>query len=86
MEGNFKLVSDQLGKNEHSKVYILQENNSKKEFIVKIYEESKLIFYKNETNILKLLNNLNLPPENNFFIMFKDIQYHPNMFKLPEIK
>ena len=84
MEGNFKLVSDQLGKNEHSKVYILQENNSKKEFIVKIYEESKLIFYKNETNILKLLNNLNLPPENNFFIMFKDMQYNPNMFKLPE--
>ena len=71
MEGNFKLVSDQLGKNEHSKVYILQENNSKKEFIVKIYEESKLIFYKNETNILKLLNNLNLPPENIFLLCLK---------------
>ena len=84
MVENFKLISDELGKNKHSRVYILQDNHSNEKIIVKIYEESKIIFYKNETNILKLLNNLNLFQDNNFFIMFKNMNYNPNMFQLPE--
>ena len=87
MEENYQLISGQLGNDKHSKVYIIQGNLSGKEYIVKIYEESRLVYYKNETNILSLLKHNNLPQNYIFYIMFKDMNYKQQMFNIPkEIK
>ena len=84
MEWNYKISKFQIGKNIHSKVYKIRENISGKEFIVKIYEDSNIINYKNEINILDILN---LTQEKTFFIMYKNMQYNPEMFQIPkEIK
>ena len=84
MELNYKISKYQLGKNIHSKVFIIKENISGKEYIVKIYEDPKIINYKNETNILDILNSINLEQENNIFIMYKNIQYNQGMFQIPK--
>ena len=68
----------------HSKVYIIQEKNSRNELIVKIYEKYRHKFYQDEIDILDYLNTNFTFPENNFFIMYKNINYYPNMFKIPE--
>ena len=87
MEENYQLISGQLGNDKHSKVYIIKGNLSGKEYIVKIYEESRLVYYKNETNILSLLKHNNLPQNYIFYIMFKDMNYKQQMFNIPkEIK
>ncbi len=39
MERNYKISKYQLGKNIHSKVYIIKENITGKKYIVKIYED-----------------------------------------------
>ena len=84
MEWNYKISQIQLGKAQHSKVYIIRENITGKEYIVKIYEDSKIIYYKNESNILDILNFMNLEEENKFFIMYKNIHYNQNMFQIPK--
>ena len=84
MEFNYKISKDQLGKNIHSKVYIIKENISGKEYIVKIYEAPKIINYKNERNILDILNSMNLTQEKTFFIMYKNMNYNPVMFQIPK--
>ena len=84
MQWNYKISKFQIGKNLHSKVYILREKISGKEFIVKIYEDSKIINYKNESAILDILNFMNLSEENTFFIMYKNIHYNQDMFQIPK--
>ena len=84
MEMNYIINSDQLGNDIHSKVYILQESNSGKKLIVKIYEESRHIYFINEKNILNLLNEFNMNNEKNFFVILKNLQYNQNMFKIPD--
>ena len=83
MAYNFRISRFSIGKNEHSKVYIIKENGTLKELIVKIYEDSKHTYFNNETNILKMLKEYYINQENNF-IMFKDINYYPNMFIIPK--
>ena len=75
MEWNYKISQIQLGKAQHSKVYIIRENITGKECIVKIYEDSKIIYYKNESNILDILNFMNLEEENKLFMMYKNMHY-----------
>ena len=84
MEVNYKISKFQIGKNIHSKVYIIRENISGKELIVKIYEDSNIINYKNERNILDILNSMNLTQEKTFFIMYKNMNYNPVMFQIPK--
>ena len=84
MEWNYKISQIQLGKAQHSKVYIIREYITGKEYIVKIYEDSKIIYYKNESNILDILNFMNLEEENIFFIMYKNMHYNQNMFQIPK--
>ena len=83
MEVDYIINSEQLGKDKHSKVYRIKNKFTKEELIVKIYENPRIIHYNNETNILNLLNN-NYPiqenPENNFYLMYKDIPFYNNMF------
>ena len=87
MEENYELIDRQLGNDKHSKVYIIQGNLSGKEYIVKIYEESRLIYLKNETNILGLLNQNHSSENYIFYIMFKHMNYNPQLFNIPkEIK
>ena len=83
MGDNYKIINIQLGQDKHSKVYFLTENNSRNKYIVKIYENSKYIFYENETNILSIINNIYENQENKYFLMFNNIQYTPNMFQIP---
>ena len=83
MEGNYKIRDVQLGKNKHCKIYIIQEKNTKKELIVKIYENSRHLYYYNESNILRILNENFSNDENIFFVMFKNIHFNQNMFIIP---
>ena len=83
MEGNYKIRDIQLGKNKHCKIYIIQEKNTKKELIVKIYENSRHLYYYNESNILRILNENFSNDENIFFVMFKNIHFNQNMFIIP---
>ena len=88
MEESYHIISNQLGKDQHSKVYKIKGYHSGIELIIKIYEDSRLIHYNNETNILTLLNNsYNTNDNNNIFIMFKNIHFNHNLFPIPkEIK
>ena len=83
MDGNYKIRDIQLGKDKHCKIYIIQENISKKELIVKIYENSRHIYYKSESDILRLLNENYSSDENIFFVMYKNIHFNQNMFIIP---
>ena len=84
MAEHYEITSAQLGKNIHCKVYIIKEDQSKKELIVKIYEDANVIFCKTETHILNYLNKINLSQEDKFFVMYKNMQYHPIMFIIPK--
>ena len=84
MEENYKIDEVPLGRNKHSYVYVIQGNISKKEFIVKIYDNSRIIYYNNETNVLLLVNQNYANKNDDFFIIFKNKQYNPNMFKIPK--
>ena len=85
MDGNYKINSQQKGKDIHSKVYLLEELNSGKELIVKIYESSRHKYYQKEKNVLDYIhdmnNNINIK---DFFIMYKEMQFHSEMFNIPE--
>ena len=73
----------------HSKVYIITHKITQKKLIVKIFESKRFIFYQHEKEILDYINinKQNFEHKNNFFIMYKEINYNPNMFKIPtEIK
>lgn len=86
MEKKYKITSQRKGKDFHSKVYLLEELLSGKELIVKIYEKSRLKYYQREKMILDYIhykkNDLN--NKNDYFIMYKEIQFHPNMFYIPD--
>ena len=84
MDYEYKISCDQLGKDYHSKVYIIQENNTRTELIVKIYEDSRHEHYNNEKNTLSLLKTIHQNKEKNFFVIFKDMQYNPHMFIIPK--
>ena len=85
MEEDYQIIESELGRNKHSKVYLLEGNITRLKLIVKIYESSQAKFLKNEKSILKDLNEiLSVQENNNFFIMYKEIQYNPNMFNIPE--
>ena len=56
IQENYQIMTNQLGKDKHSKVYKIKGNLSGIELILKIYEDSRFIFYNNETNILNLIN------------------------------
>ena len=73
----------------HSKVYIITHKITQKKLIVKIFESKRFIFYQHEKEILDYINinKQNFEHKNNFFIMYKEINYNSNMFKIPtEIK
>ena len=57
MEGNYKIISQQKGKDVHSKVYLLKEQNTGKDLIVKIYENLRHKYYRKECYILDIINN-----------------------------
>ena len=82
---NYKIIESQLGRNKHSKVYLIEEKNTRQKLIVKIYDDSQIKHYKNEKNILDYLNQI-LPAQQDtrFFNMYINIQYNPNMFDIPE--
>ena len=84
MAEHYEITSAQVGKNIHCKVYLIKEDQSKKELIVKIYEDANIIYFKNEIHMLNILNKINLPQEDKFFVMYKNMQYHPNMFLIPK--
>ena len=87
VEEKYEISKHQLGKNHHSKVYSIKEKNTGKVLIVKIFEESRSIFHKNETNILGKLYEKYFSEEYLFFAMYKDITYNCDMFKIPnEVK
>ena len=87
MEESYRIITNQLGKDQHSKVYKIKGNHSGNELIIKIYEDSRFIHYNNETNILTTLNKSYNSNDNNFFIMFKDIHFNHDLFSIPkEIK
>ena len=58
MVEKYEINDIQLGNDEHSKVYKIKKNFFGNEFIVKIYEESRINYYENETKILSLLNQI----------------------------
>ena len=85
----YDMSFSQLGRDIHSKVYLFLEIFSNMKLIVKIYEKDRHKYYKNEKNILEILKNKfeNNENGNNFFLMYREILYNPNMFKIPkEIK
>ena len=86
MEGNYKIISQQKGKDIHSKVYLLKEQDTGKELIVKIYESSRHKYYRKECLILELINNSynNFEYKNDFFVMYKEIEFQPQMFLIPD--
>ena len=88
MEESYQIITNQLGKDQHSKVYKIKGNHSGIELIIKIYEDSRFIHFENETNILNLLNqNYHSNDNNNFFLMFKNIHFNHDLFSIPkEIK
>ena len=88
IQENYQIITNQLGKDKHSKVYKIKGNLSGIELILKIYEDSRFIFYNNETNILNLINqNYNGQDNTNFFLMYKNINFNQNLFSIPnEIK
>ena len=88
MKESYRIITHQLGKDQHSKVYKIKGNHSGIELIIKIYEDSRFIHYENETNILTLLSqSYKTKDNNNFFLMFKNIHFNHNLFSIPkEIK
>ena len=85
IQENYQIITNQLGKDKHSKVYKIKGNLSGIELILKIYEDSRFIFYNNETNILNLINqNYNGQDNTNFFLMYKNINFNQNLFSIPE--
>ena len=86
MNGNYNIISQQKGKDIHSKVYLLKEQDTGKELIVKIYESSRHKYYRKECLILELLNNSynNFEYKNDFFVMYKEIEFQPQMFLIPD--
>ena len=86
MQESYKRSFLEKGRGIHSRVYSIEGKNSKREYIVKIYEEAKFQYYKNETYILDNLNNIypDQGENNNGFIMYRDMNYHPGMFEIPK--
>ena len=85
MEESYQIITNQLGKDQHSKVYKIKGYNSGIELIIKIYEKSRLIHYNNETNILTLLNqSYNTNDKNISFIMFQEINFDQDLFLFPD--
>ena len=86
MQESYKRSFLEKGRGIHSRVYSIEGKNSKREYIVKIYEEAKFQYYKNETYILDNLNNIypDQGENNNGFIMYRDMNYTPGMFEIPK--
>ena len=76
----------QLGRNIHSKVYLLSKAFLNEKLIIKIYEKDRHKYYKNEKKILDILNNKfkNNEIKINFIPKYKEILYNQNLFKIPE--
>ena len=86
MQETYKISFFEQGIGKHSRVYSIEGKNSKREYIVKIYEEPQFKYYKNETYILDNLNNIypDQGENNNGFIMYRDMQYIPGIFEIPK--
>ena len=86
MEGNYKIISQQKGKDIHSKVYLLKEQNTGKDLIVKIYENLRHKYYRKECYILDIINNAknSFEYKKDFFVMYKEIEFHQQMFMIPD--
>jgi len=68
----------------HSKVFILQQINSRNKLTVKIFEKRKNIFYQNEIDILRYLNENDFTIKNDYFVKYKNLDYNENMFSIPD--
>ena len=85
MQENYKISFCELGEGKHSRVYSIEGEISKREYIVKIYEEHNSNYYKNETFILNILNNIypDQGDNSNGFLMYRNMHYNPGMFQMP---
>ena len=86
MEGIYTLNPIQLGRNIHSKVYLLKDNTLNKELIIKIYEQERYEYYKTEKKYLDILKHSEneFDYKKNFFIMYKEINIDINNIELPK--
>ena len=85
MMENYKINCQQLGKDCFSKVYMLKGNISGNQLIVKIFENPRHKYYIKEKEILDHINDRKnlFDYKNNFYVMYKEINYNPNMFIIP---
>lgn len=79
----YQIIDSKLENENHSKVYILQNINSRTKLLVKIFEKPKHIYYQNEIDILRALNEIDLNEKNNYYVNFTDIDYNENRFEIP---
>ena len=86
MEGIYTLNPNQLGRDIHSKVYLLKDNTLNKELIIKIYEQERYEYYKTEKKFLDILKHSEneFDYKKNFFIMYKEINIDINNIELPK--
>ena len=86
MEGIYTLNPNQLGRDIHSKVYLLKDNTLNKELIIKIYEQERYEYYKTEKKYLDILKHSEneFDYKKNFFIMYKEINIDINNIELPK--
>ena len=86
MENIYTIHPHQLGRDIHSKVYLLKDNTSNKELIIKIYEQERYEYYKTEKKYLDILKHSEneFDYKKNFFIMYKEINIDINNIELPK--
>ena len=87
MEGNYRIIlkleeKDHIHSNE---IYRLEEINTRKELIAKLYDNSRINFYQTEHDILSNLDIIYSPQEESpFFLMFKIIPNNQILFNFPQ--
>ena len=86
MENIYTIHPHQLGRDIHSKVYLLKDNTLNKELIIKIYEQERYEYYKTEKKYLDILKHSEneFDYKKNFFIMYKEINIDINNIELPK--
>ena len=86
MENIYALNPNQLGRDIHSKVYLLKDNTLNKELIIKIYEQERYEYNKTEKKYLNILKHSEneFDYKKNFFIMYKEINIDINNIELPK--
>ena len=85
MEGNFKIVSEEIEHTHSNVIHHLEHEYLKIELIAKLYDYSRTKFYQNECDILKNLDSIySEQKENLFFLMYKNIPNNQILLNFPE--